>query len=139
MRPAIITRLANVRQLVVRPTSAASIYTDRKRDPIEIGKSLKVAFVLDGSVQQKTDRIRVGVQLINVADGRPLWAEHYDEASGDIFAVQDAISRQLAAALALKLTGEESARLQKKPTSNPEAFQSYLRGRYFWERRTNED
>ena len=136
---ALITRLSNVRQLVVRPTSAVRNYTDRKRDAVDIGKRLKVAFVVDGSVQQKADRIRVSVQLIGVPDGRPLWAERYDQPAGDIFAVQDAISTQLAAALAIKLTGDENSRLRKQPTSNEEAFQLYLRGRYFWERRTNED
>ena len=95
--------------------------------------------MLEGSLQQKGDRIRVTVQLIGLPEGHPLWAEHYDERSGDIFAVQDAISKRVAAALALKLTGEETSRLQRKPTTDAEAFRLYLRGRYFWERRTKED
>jgi len=139
MADALITRLSNLRQLIVRPTSAVRIYTDRKRDPVEIGKSLKVAYVVEGSVQQKDNHIRVSIQLIGVPEGRPLWAERYDEPSGDIFAVQDAISTRVASSLALKLTGEEASRLQKKPTSDKQAFQLYLRGRYFWDRRTKED
>ena len=139
MADALITRLSNLRQLVVRPTSAVRAYTDRKRDPVEIGKRLKVALVLEGSVQQKANRIRVSIQLIGVPEGRPLWAERYDEPSGDIFAVQDAISMRMASSLAFKLTGEEASRLQKRPTSDTEAFQLYLRGRYFWDRRTKPD
>ena len=139
MADALITRLSNLRQLVVRPTSAVRDYTDRKRDPLEIGKRLKVALVVEGSVQQKANRIRVSIQLIGVPEGRPLWAERYDEPAGDIFAVQDAISTRVASSLALQLTGEEASRLQKKPTSDTQAFQLYLRGRYFWDRRTKED
>ena len=139
MADALITRLSNLKQLVVRPTSAVRAYTDPKRDPVEIGKRLKVAYVVEGSVQQKANRIRISIQLIGLPEGRPLWAERYDESSGDIFAVQDAISTRVASSLALKLTGEEASRLQKNPTSNTEAFQLYLRGRYFWDRRTNED
>jgi len=106
---------------------------------VEIGKRLKVAYVVEGSVQEKADRIRVSIQLIGVSEGRPLWAERYDEPSGDVFALQDAISTRVASSLALKLTGEEAGRLQKKPTSDTQAFQLYLRGRYFWDRRTKED
>jgi DNA-binding winged helix-turn-helix (wHTH) protein/TolB-like protein/tetratricopeptide (TPR) repeat protein len=139
MADALITRLSNVRQLVVRPTSAVRDYTDRKRNPIEIGRRLKVAFVAEGSVQQKDDHIRVSIQLIGVPEGRIVWAERYDESAGDIFSVQDAISTRVASSLALKLSGAETSRMQKKPTSDPEAFQLYLRGRYFWDRRTKED
>jgi TolB-like protein/tetratricopeptide (TPR) repeat protein len=139
MADALITRLSNLRQLIVRPTSAVRVYTDRKRDPVEIGRLLKVAYVVEGSLQQKANRIRVSIQLIGMPEGRPLWAERYDEPSGDIFAVQDAISTRVASSLALKLTGEEASRLQKKPTSDTQAFQLYLRGRYFWDRRTKED
>jgi TolB-like protein/DNA-binding winged helix-turn-helix (wHTH) protein/tetratricopeptide (TPR) repeat protein len=139
MADALITRLSNLRQLVVRPTSTVRMYMDRGRDPVEIGKRLKVTFVVEGSVQQKGDRIRVSIQLIRVHEGRPIWAERYDEPSSDIFAVQDAISTRVASSLALKVTGEEASRLQKKPTSDLQAFQFYLRGRYFWDRRTKED
>jgi len=136
---ALITRLSNLRELVVRPTSAVRTYTDRKRDPVGIGKLLKVSYVVDGSVQQKAGRIRVSIQLIGVPDGRPLWAERYDEASGDIFAVQDAISTRVASSLRLQLAREETNSLLKQPASDPEAFRSYLRGVYFLERRTKDD
>jgi TolB-like protein/DNA-binding winged helix-turn-helix (wHTH) protein/tetratricopeptide (TPR) repeat protein len=136
---ALITRLSNLRELVVRPTSAVRVYTDRKRDAVGIGKLLKVSYVVDGSVQQKAGRIRVSIQLIGMPDGRPLWAERYDERSDDIFAVQDAISTKVASSLQLQLAREETSSLQRKATSDPEAFRSYLRGVYFLERRTKDD
>jgi TolB-like protein/DNA-binding winged helix-turn-helix (wHTH) protein/tetratricopeptide (TPR) repeat protein len=139
MADALITRLSNVREIAVRPTSAVRSYTDQKRDPLQIAKQLRVEYVLEGGVQEKDGRIRVTVQLIGMPEGKPIWAEHYDEASGDIFAVQDAVSTRVAAALAPKLTGNASQRLQKKSTSDVEAFRLYSRGRYFWSRRTNED
>jgi TolB-like protein/DNA-binding winged helix-turn-helix (wHTH) protein/tetratricopeptide (TPR) repeat protein len=137
MADALITKLSNVSEITVRPTSAVRTYTDRKRDPVQIAKQLRVAYVLDGSLQEKEGRIVVTVQLIGVPEGRPLWAERYQDASGDIFAVQDAISTRVATALAPKLTGEENRRLQKNVTSDVEAFRLYLRGRYVWEQRTD--
>jgi TolB-like protein/DNA-binding winged helix-turn-helix (wHTH) protein/tetratricopeptide (TPR) repeat protein len=137
MADAIIAKLSNVSEITVRPTSAVRAYTDRKRDPVQIAKQLRVAFVLEGSLQEHEGRIVVTVQLIGVPEGRPVWAERYQDASGDIFAVQDAISTRVATALAPKLTGEEDRRLKKKPTSDVEAFRLYLRGRYCWEQRTD--
>jgi TolB-like protein/DNA-binding winged helix-turn-helix (wHTH) protein/Flp pilus assembly protein TadD len=137
MADAIIAKLSNVSEIAVRPTSAVLAYTDRKRDPVQIAKQLRVAYVLEGSLQEKEGRIVVTVQLIGVPEGRPLWAERYQDASGDIFAVQDAISTRVARALAPKLTGEENRRLKKNSTSDVEAFRLYLRGRYCWEQRTD--
>jgi serine/threonine-protein kinase len=137
MADALVTKLSNVSEIAVRHTSAVRGYTDRKRDPVQIAKQLRVAYVLDGSLQEKEGRIVVTVQLIGVPEGRPLWAERYEDASGDIFAVQDAISTRVATALAPKLTGEENRRLKKNSTSDVEAFRLYLRGRYVWEQRTD--
>jgi len=137
MADAIIAKLSNVSEIAVRPTSAVLAYTDRKRDPVQIAKQLRVAYVLEGSLQEKEGRIVVTVQLIGVPEGRPLWAERYQDASGDIFAVQDAISARVATALAPKLTGEENHRLKKKSTSDVEAYLLYQKGRYCWEQRTD--
>jgi TolB-like protein/DNA-binding winged helix-turn-helix (wHTH) protein len=132
MADALITKLSNVREIAVRPTSAVRGYTDRKRDSVQIARQLRVAYVLEGSLQEKEGRIVVTVQLIGVPEGRPLWAERYEAAAGDIFAVQDVISTRVATALAPKLTGEENRRLKKKSTSDVEAFRLYLRGRVCW-------
>jgi TolB-like protein/Tfp pilus assembly protein PilF len=137
MTDALITRLSNVRQVIVRPTNAVRKYQEAL-DPIAAGKELRVESVLDGSIQRSGQRIRVTVQLVNVADGASLWAEKFDEQFTDIFEVEDSISEQVAKALTLQLTREEKEQLVKHPTQNTEAYQAYLRGRYFWSKRTPE-
>jgi len=95
--------------------------------------------VLDGSIQRSGDRIRVTVRLIKVADGSILWADQFDGRYGDIFAVQDSISGKVVGTLALKLGGEEKARLGKHDTDSSEAYELYLKGRYFWDKFTAAD
>jgi DNA-binding winged helix-turn-helix (wHTH) protein/tetratricopeptide (TPR) repeat protein len=136
MADALITKLSNVRQIIVRPTSAVIKYGNSDQDPAAIGRELKVNSLLDGRIQRIGDRVRVTVQLLRVRDGTPLWAYKCDEQCADIFEVQDTISEKVAAALALKLTGEERQRLAKRYTENIEAYQLYLKGRYFWNKRT---
>jgi DNA-binding winged helix-turn-helix (wHTH) protein/TolB-like protein/Flp pilus assembly protein TadD len=138
MADALITRLSSVRQLVVRPSSSILKYTAPDQDPLEAGRQQIVDAVLDGKIQQAGDRVRVTVQLIRVKDGQQLWADKFDEKFTDIFALQDAISERVAAALALELTGPEQDRLTKRYTENTEAYELYLKGRYFWNKRTIE-
>jgi DNA-binding winged helix-turn-helix (wHTH) protein/TolB-like protein/Flp pilus assembly protein TadD len=139
MADALITKLSNIRQISVRPTSAVIKFAgDAKTDPVSAGRELNVDSVLEGSIQRAGDRMRVTVQLISVRESRPLWAHSFDERLTDIFTVQDSISAQVAEALTLKLTGEEQRLLAKRYTENVEAYQSYLRGRYFWNKRNEE-
>ncbi len=138
MADALITRLTNIRQIRVRPTSAVFKYVGLRQEPEVAGRELNVAAVLDGSIQRWDDRIRITVQLVSVKDGSALWAEKFDERFTDIFAVEDSISEQVAAALMLKLTGEEKRLLRKHYTEDTEAYQAYLKGRYFWNRRSTE-
>lgn len=137
MTDALITRLSNVRQVIVRPTSAVRKFQD-VLDPIAAGKELRVESVLDGSIQRSGQRIRVTVQMVSVAAGASLWADKFDEQFTDIFEVEDSISEQVTRALTLKLTHEEKEQLAKHPTKDTEAYQAYLRGRYFWNKRTPE-
>jgi len=92
--------------------------------------------VLEGTIQRLSDRIRVTVQLVGVDQAAPLWAEMFDEKLADIFEIEDRVSEHLAAALTLELTDAERRSLTKRHTGDTEAYQSYLRGRYFWNRRT---
>ncbi|HEY0406131.1 MAG TPA: winged helix-turn-helix domain-containing protein [Pyrinomonadaceae bacterium] len=139
MADALITKLSNIRQISVRPTSAVIKFAGNgQTDPIAAGRELNVDSVLEGSIQRAGDRMRVTVQLISVRESRPLWAHTFDERLTDIFSVQDSISAQVAQALTLKLTGEEQRLLAKRYTENVEAYQSYLRGRYFWNKRNEE-
>ena len=127
---AVITRLSNVRELVVRPTDAVLRYAGSPADPVAAGRELKVEAVLTGSVQQAAGRIRVTVQLNRVADGRPLWAETFDETPAGLFDVEDSVSSQVAETMVLHLGGAEKAQLARHYTENVEAWRDYLQGRY---------
>jgi len=135
MTDALITRLSNTGQLVVRQTGAVLKYTGTQ-DPLAAGREQGVDAVLDGKIQRDGERVRVTVQLVRVSDGVPLWADGFDEKFTNIFAVQDAISERVAQGMMLKLTGEEKKRLTKRYTENSEAYQTYLKGRFFWSKRT---
>lgn len=137
MADALITRLSNLRQVTVRPTSSVRKYNGAQ-DPLSAGKELSVEWLLDGSVQKSGRRIRLTVQLVNVNDGGLVWAEKFDEKFTNIFAVEDSISEQVAKALAPRLTGEEKRLLAKRFTENVEAYDAYLKGRCFFDKRTAE-
>lgn len=138
MCDALITRLGGINQLVVRPTSSVILYNKPGQDPLAAGRALGVDALLDGYVQRSGDRIRVTVQLLSVSDGRHLWSRQFNEKFTDIFTVEDSISSQMVEALVLNLTGEEQRRVTKHYTENIEAYQLYLKGRYFQDKRTSE-
>lgn len=130
MTDTLITKLSNVRQLVVRPTSAVLKYTGQQ-DTLAAGRELEVSAVLEGSIQRVNERMRVTVRLINVRDGATVWAEKFDENLTDVLAMQDAISEQVAVALVTRLTGDERKQLTKRHTANIEAYQLYLKGAFY--------
>jgi TolB-like protein/DNA-binding winged helix-turn-helix (wHTH) protein/Flp pilus assembly protein TadD len=135
----LITKLGKTGRIGVRPTSAIQKYRSGGRDPLAIGRELNVDAVLDGRVQRSGERVRVTIQLLDVRGGAALWAEEFDGRLADIFGVQDSISARVARAVIHDLTAEESARLGRRATENAEAYHAYLKGRYFWNRRTAED
>ena len=126
----IITRVSQSGQLTVRPTSALRKYVDREVDALSAARELQVDAVLDSQFQRVGDRLRVSVNLLRVADGASLWAEQFDERFTDIFAIQDRVSRQVAERLRLRLSPAQQARLSKRQTSNPEAYNYYAKGLY---------
>lgn len=138
MADALITKLSNVRQVTVRPTSAVRKYDAPNQDPVSAGRELRVDAVIEGSVQRVGEQTRVTVQLVSVRDSKPLWAETFDEQFTNIFVLQDRISEQVARALMLRLSVEEQERLHQRQTENAEAYQNYLKGRFFWNKRTRE-
>ena len=138
MTDSLIMKLGSLRQITVRPLSAVRGYTDLAQDAVIAGKELRVTSVLDGHIQRQQDRIRVSVSLLRVGDGQQLWADQFDEPWTNIFVAQDRVSQRVAEALAVTLTGEEQRQLAKRYTENPEAYDAYVRGRYFWNRRTAE-
>jgi DNA-binding winged helix-turn-helix (wHTH) protein/TolB-like protein len=138
MAEALITKLSNIKQLVVRPLSAVRKYTDLQQDPLVAGKAVQAEAVLDGSIQKVNDRVRVTVRLINVKTGAPLWSEQFDADSTDILKVQDSISQRVTQALTLKLTGNERDQLNKHYTDNLESYQLFLQAQYLSEKQTGD-
>jgi len=131
MADTLITKLGSLRQIIVRPVSAVRKYAGLEQDPIAAGREQRVDAVLDGTVQKSGERVRVTVRLLSAADGQQLWADKFEEEFTDIFSVEDSISERVAAALAVTLTGADKKQLTKRSTENAEAYQLYLKGRYY--------
>lgn len=138
MADALITKLGNIRQMVVRPTRAVRKYTISDSDLIAIGKELSVDLVLTGSIQRLGNKIRVTVQLVCVNSSTTLWSDKFDETFEDILFVQDSISEQIINTLTLKLTAQEKERVTEKYTNDPEAYLNYIKGRFHWGKWTRE-
>src|SRR5439155_20154915 len=119
---ALITRLGGLRRVVVRPTSAIVRYVDSNQDSVNAGRALGVEAVLEGTLQREGDRVRITLRLLNVANGAQLWAGSFDEATADIFKLQDSISRQVGETLFTDLSPDEKALLVKQQSTNPEAY-----------------
>lgn len=136
MADTLITRLSNLKEIAVRPTSSVLKYADSGSETVEIGRELAVESVLEGSIQVSGVRMRVTVRLVSVKDRAPLWAEKFDEQFTDIFTVEDSISERVAERLALKLSSDERRALGKHYTEDTEAHLLSLSGRYRLERKT---
>ncbi len=132
----LITRLSNLREIKVRPTSSILKYNNQSTDPGRIGRELGVEAILEGSIRRDGENLRITVQLVRVEDGSPLWAEKFDDRFTSIFKIEDSMSGRVAESLVPKLTGEERAVLAKRYTDNSEAYNEYLKGRFFWNKRT---
>jgi eukaryotic-like serine/threonine-protein kinase len=135
----LISALAKVPELEVAARTSAFSFRGRGEDLAEIGRKLNVATVLEGSVQRVGDRIRVTSELVNVGTRRTMWSETFDRAAADIFAVQDDVAREVITALKGRLLAERSAVRTSNATRDPEAYDLYLRGRFFWNRRNAAD
>ena len=135
----ILTRLAKVADLKVISRTSTQRFKSAPENLPQIAKQLGVTNILEGSVQKVADRVRVNVQLINALTDEHLWADTYDRKLTDIFAVESEIAQAVAQALQATLTGSEKSSIAKKPTENPEAYELYLKGRFFWNKRTGVD
>ena len=133
-----IIKLSGLRHLVVLPTRAVFKYAGGKNDPLAIGRKLGVDAILEGTIQRAGERVRVTVQLIALENAKTLWSDKFDEQFTDIFAMQDSISEQVAGALALRITGDERKHLRKRYTENTDAYQTYLMGLFFWNKRSKD-
>jgi len=130
MAETLIMRLSSIREIKVPPTSAVRKYSGLEQDAVAAGRELQVQSVLDGNIQKEGDRLRVTVRLVRVEDGQTMWAERFDDNFTEIFAVQDRVSERLAAALAVRLTGEQREILVKRYTNNTQAYELFLKGIY---------
>jgi len=135
----ILTRLAKVADLKVIARTSTQKFKSAPENLPDIAKQLGVLNILEGSVQKANDQVRVNVQLVNAMTNAHLWAEIYDRKLTDIFAVESDIAKTIADTLQAKLTGSEKSAISKKPTANPEAYDLYLKGRFFWNKRTPHD
>ncbi len=134
----LLNALAKIDGLKVAARTASFSFRGKNAPMDEIGRTLKVTTILEGSVRKAGNRIRITVQLINAADGYHIWSERYDRDMQDIFEVQDEITLAVVDALKLKLLGAEKQALLKRHTDNSDAYQHYLRGRFFFFKRTPE-
>jgi len=132
----ILTRLAKVADLKVIARTSTQRFKSAPENLPDIARQLGVANILEGSVQKVGDQVRVNVQLINAFTNAHLWADIYDRKLTDIFAVESDIAKTIADTLQAKLSSSAEHVLASRPTENPEAHELYLKGRYFWNRRT---
>jgi len=135
----ILTRLAKVADLKVISRTSTQHFKSTPDNLPQIAKQLGVAHIVEGSVQKANDQVRVNVQLINALTDAHVWADTYDRKLTDIFAVESEIAKAIAETLQAKLTGAEKSSIAKAPTANPEAYELYLKGRFFWNKRTGAD
>ncbi len=139
MTEALITALSKAEGLKVISRGSVFSLKGKEVDPREAGRRLGAAAVVEGSVRQDADSVRVSVRLVSAEDGSVLWAsDTRDHALGDIFGLQDEIARGMAAGLKVRLTGEGARPAARRPTRDVEAYQLYLKGRFFWNKRTEE-
>lgn len=131
----LITKLAAIRHLTVRPTSSVT-RLGADIDPVEAGRKLEVDAVLTGRTQAENGRVRLNLQMISVATGEQIWAAQLDGESTRMLAFQDAVAERMLASL--NLPAEQAAAFEKQPTANAEAFEEYTKGRYFWNKRTGD-
>ncbi|MBC7929897.1 MAG: winged helix-turn-helix domain-containing protein [Rubrivivax sp.] len=138
MADALIIRLSHLKEPAILSTSSVFRYATDETNTLDAGRELGVDAVLEGTVQRSGERVRVTARLISLNDGGTLWAGKFDEQSSNIFALQDSISKQLAEALTPQLGGDERGRMEKQYTGDTEAYQAYLTGLYFLNKRSKE-
>ena len=132
---AAIRRVSQTGRVIVRPTSAVRRYLTEDTDALTAAKQLGVDSVLEGSFQRADDRLRVSVNLLRCEDGASLWSDNFDLQMADIFSVQDTVAQQVASRLRLQLDASQQAQLTKHYTSNPIAYDFYLKGAYNFDQR----
>ena len=132
----IINSLSRLPNLKVMSRNAS--FRFKGSEPLDAGRSLNVGAVLTGRLVKLDDRLVIKTELIKVDDGSQLWGAEYNSSLADIFSVQDEVSKKISESLRLRLSGADEEKLAKRYTNDAEAYQLYLKGRYFWNKRNEE-
>lgn len=135
---ALITKLGSLKTITVRPTNAVTSFVDSESNSAEIGRRLQVDAVLEGTIQQSEGRYRINARLVNVATGEQIWTEKFDESITDLFALQDALSNKIAKTLSFELSTSERKQLAHRQTDNVDAYERFLRGRFYQNQNTGQ-
>ena len=135
---AIITKLASTGKIIVRPTSAVLKYANPPTNPLTVGREERVDAILVGHVEASPDRVRVTVQLVRVGDGSLLYSDTFEKVARQVFALEDEVAQGVAQSMSIRFAWGSQTRLARGGTEDLKAFHLYLKGRYFWNKRTEE-
>jgi TolB-like protein/lipoprotein NlpI len=139
MTETLITSLSQVPNLAVKSRSTVFFYKGKEATPKKIGEELGVQAVLLGRVGGRGDDLKLSLELVNTQTQDVIWSEQYDRKQSGLVSLQSEIAKDVAAKLKSKLSGADEAKVTRSSTANPEAYQAYLKGRYYWNRRTAEN
>jgi TolB-like protein/tetratricopeptide (TPR) repeat protein len=134
----LINTLSTVPNLKVMSRDSAFMYKGKETDARAVGQMLGVRAVLKGRVMQRDDNLQISAELVDTRDDSHIWGQQYSRKASDIFELQGALAKEMTSMLRMRLTGEEEKRIMKAPTANPEAYQLYLQGRFWWNKRSEE-
>ena len=139
MTETLIKSLSQLPNLNVKPRSAVFRYKGKDTDLQTIAKELNVQAILNGRVAQRGDQLTLSLELVDVQKNSVIWTEQYERKQSDLVSLQSEIARDVSTKLKAKLSGAEETKVTKAATADPEAYQAYLKGRYYWNRRTAEN
>ncbi len=134
----LISSLSNIPSLSVKARSTVFFYKGKNVSPKQIGEELGVQAILLGRFVQRGDDVKLSLELVNTQTQDVIWSDQFDRKMSDLVAVQSEIAKQVAAKITSKLSGEDQKKVAKTYTNNPEAYQAYLKGRFYWNQRTSE-
>jgi serine/threonine protein kinase/tetratricopeptide (TPR) repeat protein len=135
----LINSLSQLPHLRVMSRDSAFMYKGKDADARSIGQALGVRAVLKGRVMQRADDLEISAELVDARDDSHIWGQQYSRKAADIFALQGELAKNMTSMLRMRLTGEDEKRMAKSYTANPEAYQDYLKGRYWWNKRGEQD
>src|SRR6266496_2179996 len=139
MTETLIKSLSNLSNLDVKPRSSVFRYKGKDTDLQMIAKELNVQAILNGRVAQRGDQLTLSLELVDVQKNSVMWTEQYERKQSDLVSLQSEIAKDVSTNLKAKLSGAEETKVTKTATADPEAYQAYLKGRYYWNRRTTEN